>query len=150
MFGRKSRKERLKKQAESSSLIPLSAITGVYVSVVPILDRLLNDDDLRDNIRDLLEALRNIADDVSDEKPADILARLWDDDKLRTHIEAAMDAAQKGNRRIRGKRVREGGSGKWVLLLLGGAAAFLFFSPQTGAEARRLARETFSAITSSG
>ncbi len=150
MFGRKSRKERLREQAESSPLIPLSAIAGVYASARPLLDRLLNDDDLRDNIRDLIEALRDIADDVSDEKPADILARLWDDDKLRKHIEAAAGAAQEGSKRVRGEKVKDGGGGKWMILLLGGAAAFLFLSPQTGPEARRLAKETFGAITSSG
>ncbi|MGH3089687.1 MAG: hypothetical protein ACRDSJ_20570 [Rubrobacteraceae bacterium] len=149
MFGRKSRREKLKEQAEARSLIPLSAIAGVYTSAKPILERLLNDDDLRDNVRDLIEALKDIADDVADEKPQDILARLWDDDKLRKHIEAAAGAAQEGSKRVRGEKVKEGGGGKWMLLLIGGAAAFLFLSPQTGPEARRLARETFSAITSS-
>jgi hypothetical protein len=149
MFGKKSRKERLKEEAAEKSLIPLSAIAGVYAGAKPLLERLLYDDDLRDNIRDLVEAVRDIADDVSDEKPADILMRLWDDDKLRGHIEAATGAAQQGSKRIRGEKVKEGGGGgKWVFILLAGALAFLFFSPQTGPEARRLARETFSAITS--
>lgn len=149
MFGKKSRKERLKEEASSKSLIPLSAIAGVYAGTKPLLERLLYDDDLRDNIRELVEAVRDIADDVSDEKPADVLMRLWDDDKLRKHIEAATGAAQQGSKRIRGEKVREGGGGKWVFILLVGAAAFLFLSPQTGPEARRLARETFSAIASS-
>ncbi|CAN5452166.1 MAG: hypothetical protein M3494_00895 [Actinomycetota bacterium] len=150
MFGRKSRKERLKEEAASKSLIPLSAIAGVYAGAKPILERLLYDDDLRDNIRELVEAIRDITDDVSDEKPADVLMRLWDDDKLRGHIESATGAAQKGSKRIRGEKVKEGGGGKWVFILLAGAAAFLFLSPQTGPEARRLASETISAITSSG
>lgn len=151
MFGRKSRKEKLKEQAESSSLIPLGALAGAYSGAKPLLGRLLYDDDLRDNIRDLLEAVRDITDDISDEKPQDILARLWDDDKLRNRIEAATGAAQQGSKRIRGEKVKEGGGGgKLMFLLLAGAAAFLFFSPQTGPEARRLAQETISAITSSG
>ncbi|MBA2692653.1 MAG: hypothetical protein H0U65_09195 [Rubrobacter sp.] len=150
MFGRKSRKERLKEEAASKSMIPLSAIAGVYAGAKPLLERLLYDDDLRDNIRELVEAVGDIADDVSHEKPADVLMRLWDDDKLRGRIEAATGAAQQGSKRIRGERVKEGGGGgKLFFLLIVGAAAFLFLSPQTGPEARRLAKETFSAIASS-
>lgn len=148
MFGRKSRAERLKEQAESTSFIPTTAIAGVLTGARPIAERLLYDDDLRDNIRTFIEAIREIADEVSDEKPVEIVSKLWDDDKLRSQIEAAAGAAQQGSKRVRGEKVKEsGGSGKLLLLLIVAALGFLFLNPRTGPEARRLVGEAVGAVT---
>jgi hypothetical protein len=148
VFGRKSRAERLKERAGSRGAIPIGSLAAAYAGARPLLERLLYDDDLRDNIRTFIEAAHNILEELSGERPSEVVARLWDDDKLRKQVEAAAGAAQQGSRRLRGERVREGGSGKWLLLLLGAGAAFLFLNPKTGPEARRLAREAYSAVTS--
>jgi hypothetical protein len=149
VFGRKSRTERLKEQANGSRLIPVATLATAYAGAKPVLERLLYDDDLRDNIRIFIESARNILDELSDESPSDIVTRLWDDDKLRKQVEAAAGAAQEGSRRVRGQRVRSGGrGGKLLLLLLVAALGFVFLSPRTGPQARRFASEAYSSLTS--
>ena len=149
MFGRKSRAERLKEQAEGSRLIPVATLATAYAGAKPVIERLLYDDDLRDNLRVFITSARNILDELSDEEPSEIITRLWDDDKLRKQVEAAAEAAQEGSKRVRGERVRSGGGGrKLLLLLLVAAVGFLFFSPRTGPQARQFAREAYGNLTS--
>ncbi len=147
MFGRKSRAERLRAKAQGGSLG--AVLLGAYGGARPLAERLLYDDDLRDNIRTFIEAARKIVDEVSDEDPTEIVTKLWDDGKLRREVEAAVGAAQEGYLRARGQRVRGGGrSGKLLLLLVLGGGAFLFLNPSTGPEARRIAGDIFGALRS--
>ncbi len=150
MFGRKSRTERLREQAGESRLIPVATLAAAYAGAKPVIERLLYDDELRDNIRIFIESARNILDELSDEGPTDIVTRLWDDDKLRKHVEAAAGAAQEGSKRVRGERVRSGGGGggKILLLLLVAAVGFLFLNPRTGPQARKFAKEAYGSLTS--
>ena len=149
MFGRKSRAERLKERADSTSLVPMATLAAAYAGAKPIIERLLYDDDLRDNIRVFIESARNIVDELSDEEPSEIITRLWDDDKLRKQVEAAAGAAQEGSKRVRGEKVRSGGrGGRLLLLLLLAAVGFLFLNPRTGPQARQYAREAYSSISS--
>ena len=149
MFGRKSRVERLRERADSTSLVPMAALAAAYAGARPVLERLLYDDDLRDNIRVFIVSARNILDELSDEEPAEIITRLWDDDKLRKQVEAAAGAAQEGSKRVRGEKVRSGGrGGRLLFLLLLVAVGFLFLNPRTCPQARQYAREAYSAISS--
>ncbi len=151
MFGRKSRAEKLKERAESNSLVPMAALAAAYTGAKPVLERLLYDDDLRDNIRTFIESARAIVDDLSDEGPAEIVTKLWDDDKLRGEVEAAAGAVSQGSRRIRGEKVRmrRGGRGRRLLfLLLIAAVGFLFLHPRTGPQARKFAADTYGSLTS--
>ncbi|MDX6381172.1 MAG: hypothetical protein QOI57_2196 [Rubrobacteraceae bacterium] len=149
MFGRKTRAEKLKKEARNRSLISGVSLAGALSGVRPIAERLLYDDDLRDNIRTLIDAAREIVDEVSDESPADIVTKLWDDPKLRSEVEAVAEAVQEGSKRIQGQRVRSGGRfRKLLLILLLAGGAFLFLSPKTGPEARRIAKDIFGALRS--
>jgi hypothetical protein len=149
VFGRKSRAERLRERADSTSLVPMATLATAYAGAKPIIERLLYDDDLRDNIRVFIESARNILDELSDEEPSEIITRLWDDDKLRKQVEAAAGAAQQGSKRVRGEKVRSGGRGRRLLfLLLLAAVGFLFLNPRTGPQARQYAREAYSSISS--
>ena len=151
MFGRKSRAEKLKEQAESNSLVPMAALAAAYTGAKPVLERLLYDHDLRDNIRTFIESARAIVDDLSDEGPTEIVTKLWDDDKLRGEVEAAAGAVSQGSRRIRGQKVRarRGGRGRRLLfLLLIAAVGFLFLHPRTGPQARKFAADTYGSLTS--
>ena len=149
MFGRESRAEKLKKEARNRSLISGVSLAAAFSGVRPVAERLLYDDDLRDNIRTLIEASRKILDEVSDEEPTEIVTRLWEDPKLRKEIEAAVESVQEGTRRMRGQRVKSGGrGGKLLLLLLMAGGAYLFLSPRTGSEARRIAKDVFGAVSS--
>jgi hypothetical protein len=149
VFGRKSRAERLKEQAEGSRLIPVATLAAAYAGARPVIERLLYDDDLRDNLRVFITSARNILDELSGEEPSEIITKLWDDDKLRKQVEAAAEAAQEGSKRVRGEKVRSGGGGrKLLLLLLVAAVGFLFFSPKTGPQVRKFAMETYGSLTS--
>lgn len=147
MFGRKSRAEMLKEQAKGSSLIPAGTLAAAYAGARPVAERLLYDDDLRDNLRVFIESARTILDELSGEDPSDIVTRLWDDDKLRRQVEAAAGAAQEGTKRVRGQKVRGGGGGgKFLFLLLLAGVGFLFLSPKTGPQARDLVKQAYSSI----
>lgn len=150
MFGRKSRAEKLKEQAESNSLVPMAALGAAYAGVRPVLERLLYDDDLRDNIRTFIESARSIADELSDEDPTEIITKLWNDDKLRGQVEAAAGAVEQGSKRVRGEKVRRRGGrgGRLLLLLLIAAVGFLFLNPRTGPQARKFAKDTYGSLTS--
>ena len=149
MFGRKSRAEKLKEQAASNSLVPMATLATVYAGAKPVIERLLYDDNLRDNIRTFVESARTIVDELSGEDPAEIITRLWDDDKLRSQVEAAAGAASQGSKRVRGQKVRQGGRGRRLLfLLLLAAVGFLFLNPRTGPKARQFARDTYGSLTS--
>ena len=148
MFGSKSRAEKLREQAEDTSLIPMAALSAAYAGARPVAERLLYDDELRDNLRVFIESARTILDELSGEDPSDIVTRLWDDDKLRKQVEAAAGAAQEGTKRVRGQKVRQGGGGrKFFYLLLLAALGFLFFSPQTGTQARNLVKQALGSIS---
>lgn len=151
MFGRKSRAERLKEQAEETRFIPVASVVAAYEGARPVVGRLLYDDDLRDNLRVFIESARNIYNELSGEDATDIVTRLWDDDKLRKQVEAAAMAAQQGSKRVRGEKIKKGGGGsRFLLLLLAAGVAFLFLNPKTGPEARRLVKEAINSATSSG
>ena len=149
MFGRRSRAENLKKEARNKSLGSGLALATAVSGARPVAERLLYDDDLRDNIRTLLEAGRKIINEFSDEDPTDLVSRLWDDPKLRREVEAAVGSAQEGFKRVRGEKVKSdgGGSGK-LLLLLVLAGGFLFLNPRTGPEARRIAGDIIGSLRS--
>jgi hypothetical protein len=127
----------------------MAALGAAYAGARPIIERLLYDDDLRNNIRVFIESARKIIDELSDEEPSDILTRLWDDDKLRKQVEAAAEAAQEGSKRVRGERVRRGGGGRRLLLvLLVAGVGFLFLNPRTGPQARKFAKDAYGSVTS--
>ncbi len=139
----------MREQAEGSRLIPVATLATAYAGAKPVIERLLYDDELRDNIRVFIDSARRILDELSDESPGEIVTRLWDDDKLRKQVEAAAGAAQEGSKRVRGERVRSGGRGGGILLLLLLAAVgFLFLNPRTGPQARRFAKDAYGSLTS--
>ena len=139
----------MREQAQESRLIPVATLATAYAGARPVIERLLYDDDLRDNIRVFIESARSIIDELSGAGPSDIVTKLWDDDKLRKQVEAAAGAAQEGSKRVRGERVRSGGGGSRILLLfLLAAAGFLFLNPRTGPQARRFAKEAYGTLTS--
>ncbi len=150
MFG-KSKAQKLKEEADSRSVIPVAALANYLAEAKPVAERLLYDDELRNNLRTFIEATNKVYGEVSGDSPGKIVARLWDDDKLREQIEAATGAAQEGTRRVRGERVKSSGGGKGrgtLLLLLAAGVGFLFLNPKTGPQARKLAQDAMNALSS--
>lgn len=149
MFGRKSRAEKFKQEVRGNSLVPVATLAAIYGGARPVAERLLYDDDLRDNIRTFIESARRIYDEISGEDLDDIVSKLWDDDKLRSQVEAAAEAVQQGSKRMRGEKVRGGGGGFGTLLLiLAAALGFLFLYPKTGPQARSIAKDIIGTLRS--
>ncbi len=149
MFGRRTRAERkLQREAVKASPFSGAALVGAYEGARPVVERLLYDDDLRDNIRTFIESAGNILDELSGESPTKIIDKLWNNNKLRREVETAVEAAQEGYKRVRGQRVRGGGRGGRLLLLVLGGGAFLFLNPRTGPEARRIAGDVLGSLRS--
>jgi hypothetical protein len=148
LFGRKSRAEKLK-EARDARVVSGATLAAAYDRTRPIAERVLYDDDLRDNIRTFIDSSRKILEELSDEHPTEILDRLWDDNKLRREVEAAVEAAQEAVRRVQGQRVRTGGrSGRILLLLVLAGIGFLFLNPKTGPDARRIAGDVVGSLRS--
>jgi hypothetical protein len=148
-FFRRATAETARRKARGASFIPGATLGAAYGGAKPVVERLLYDDELRDNTRTFIESANNILDELSGESPTKIIDKLWNNNKLRREVETAVEAAQEGAKRIRGQKVRGGGSGKLLLVLaLAGGAGFLFLNPKTGPEARRLAGEAFEALRS--
>ena len=150
LFGRKRRAEKLKEQAESNSLVPMATLAAAYAGARPVLERLLYDDDLRDNIRTFIESARAIATSSPTRTRTEIITKLWNDDKLRDQVEAAAGAASQGSKRVRGEKVRTSGrrGGRLLFLLLLAAVGFLFLNPRTGPQARKFVGDTYGSLTS--
>lgn len=150
----KARAKKLKEEAKKKGKDVTPALSGASVSALlaggrPVAERLLYDDDLRDNIRTFLESAQKILDELSDEKPSQIVSRLWDDDKLRSQVESAAGAVQEGSKRVRGENPDRGGNFGKVFLVISALIAFLMLNPRTGPEARRITRDIYQAVNSS-
>jgi hypothetical protein len=148
----KARAKKLKANAKKKGKDAESALSGASLSALlagsrPVAERLLYDDELRDNIRTFLESAQKILDELSDEKPSKIVARLWDDDKLRTQVESAAEAVQQGSKRVRGQSPKQGGNFGKVFLVISALIAFLMLNPRTGPEARRITKDIYEAVS---
>lgn len=150
----KARAKKLKAEAKNKGKDATPALPGVSISALlagsrPVAERLLYDDDLRDNIRTFLESAQKILDELSGEKPSEVVARLWDDDKLRAQVESAAEAVQAGSKRVRGEDPSRGGHFGKVFLVISALIAFLMLNPRTGPEARRITKDIYRAVSSS-
>jgi hypothetical protein len=149
----KARAKKVKDEAKKRGKNAESALSGASISALlagsrPIAERLLYDDELRENIRTFLESAQKILDELSDEKPSKIVSRLWDDDKLRSQVESAAGAAQEGSKRVRGENPDRGGKFGKVFLVISALIAFLMINPRTGPEARRITKDIYQAVSS--
>jgi hypothetical protein len=129
----------------------MAALSAAFAGTRPVLERLLYDDDLRDNIRTFIESARSILDEISGEDAQEIITRLWNDDKLRGQVEAAAGAASQGSRRVRGEKVRTRSGrrgGRLLFLLIAAAVGFLFLNPRTGPRARKFVGDAYGSLTS--
>ena len=119
-MGAKSRTERAGQAARS-------------VTTNPYVKRILEDEELRDNIRDAFEAAKNAYGRMSNGKgPA---TALMDDRKLQRDLKEAAESLRDASQQLRGKRQRGGfGLGKALLVAIVGAVLVLILSE----DARRM------------
>ncbi len=92
----------------------------------PYVRRLLEDDELRDNIKAAFEAARDAYGRVSNGKgPANALI---DDKKVHRDLHEAAESLRDASRQLRGKKSRSGGIGRWIAAGVVGAILVLVLS----------------------
>lgn len=93
------------------------------------VQRLIEDEELRDNIRSAFEAAKDAYGRMSNGKgPAATANTLIDDKKLHRDLKEAADNLRDATRQIQGKRQRKGGIGRWIAAGVIGAGLVLVFS----------------------
>jgi hypothetical protein len=111
--------------AKSSTV---SKAAGAYTAARshPYVQRLVEDEELRDNLRDAYGAARHAYDRIAKNgKPAQ---RLMDDKKVQRDLRNAADSLREASDQIRGKRRRKGRFGRILLLGVIGAGVTLAVS----------------------
>ena len=92
----------------------------------PYMQRLIEDEELRNNLRDAYGAARHAYDRITKNgKPAQ---RLMDDKKVQKDIRNAADSLREASEQLRGRRKRKGRFGRLVLLGVVGAGVALAVS----------------------
>jgi hypothetical protein len=94
----------------------------------PYLRRLIEDEELRQNIRVAFEAAKNAYQRVSNGRgPANTVV---DDKKFHRDLRTAAESLRDASEQIRGKRRRRGGIGRWLLLAVVAAGLVLVLSEE--------------------
>jgi ferric-dicitrate binding protein FerR (iron transport regulator) len=102
-----------------------SAATAVQTS--PYVQRLLQDEDVRDNVRDALEAARDAFDRLTNGKPPH--KALLEDKKLQKDLQtAAVNLREAGEALREGPKKKKRGLGRKLLILVVGAGVALAVS----------------------
>jgi hypothetical protein len=106
----------------------VSKASGAYNTARshPYVQRLIDDEDLRNNLRDAYGAARHAYDRIAKNgKPAQ---RLMDDKKVQRDLRNAADSLREASDQIRGKRRRKGRLGRLLVLGVIGAGVTLAVS----------------------
>ncbi len=92
----------------------------------PYVQRVVEDEELRNNLRDAYGAARHAYDRITKNgKPAQ---RLMDDKKVQKDLRNAADSLREASDQLRGKRKRKGRFGRLILLGVVGAGVALVVS----------------------
>ena len=108
--------------------------------VKPYVERALNDDQVRESIRNAFFAARDVYDELLGGRgPTAVASRIAIDDEIRDNLRKAVDELRRAADRVRG---RDQHTGRNALLLLTGVVVGVLFNPFTGPTARRWLKET--------
>jgi hypothetical protein len=108
--------------------------------VKPYVERALNDEQVRENIRNAFFAARDVYDELLGGRGASAMAsRIATDEEMRDNLRKAVDELRRAADRVRG---RDEHTARNVLLLLTGVVIGVLFNPFTGPSARRWLKAT--------
>jgi hypothetical protein len=110
----------------SSSRRAKAADSAKSVGSNPYVQRLIEDEELRDNIRAAFDAARDAYARMSNGKAP--VNALIDDKKVHRDLHEAAESIRDASQQLRGKRSRKGGVGRWILAGVIGAGLVLVFS----------------------
>lgn len=110
----------------SSSRRAKAADQAKQVGSNPYVQRLIEDDELRQNIRDAFDAAKDAYARMSNGKGT--ASALIDDKKVHRDIKDAAESIRDASQQIRGKRRSKGGIGRWIAVAVIGAGLVLVLS----------------------
>ena len=113
----------------SSSRRSKAAESAKQVGSNAYVQRLIEDEELRDNIRAAFDAAKDAYGRMSNGKgPSSTADTLIDDKKLHRDLKEAAENLREAGQQLRGKRSRKGGIGRWIAAAVIGAGLVLVFS----------------------
>jgi hypothetical protein len=106
----------------------------VVSSAKPYVERALNDEEIRENLKRAYQAARGLLELAEKKGPARVAKGVVDDKRVQKNLQTAVEELKHAVKRLQGHERRRR-SGK--LLLLVGAGAGVLLNPVTGPRARR-------------
>jgi response regulator RpfG family c-di-GMP phosphodiesterase len=115
-------------------------VAGAAGGVRPYVERALNDDELRENVKKAYASGRSVYDQLAKKRSVSKAAtRLATDQKMQNELRKAVEELREATERMkRGQPKKESHGGRNFLLLLTGAVVGALFNPVTGPALRRL------------
>jgi hypothetical protein len=110
-------------------------VTGAAGSVKPYVDRALNDEKLRDDVKSAFESARKIYDELlAGRGVVPVATRVATDKEIQDELRSAIADLRKAADRVQGK---EEHTGRNTTLLLAGIVLGVLFNPVSGAQTRK-------------
>ena len=113
----------------------------VVSSAKPYVERALNDEEIRENLKKAYEAARGLFELAGKKGPARVAKGVVDDKRVQKNLQTTVEELRHAVSRLQGREHKRR-SGK--LLFLAGAGAAVLLNPVTGPKARRWLKEKLS------
>jgi hypothetical protein len=110
-------------------------VSGAAGNVKPYVQRAVQDEDLRENVKAAFQAARDVYDELLGNRGVTtIAARVATDKEIQERLRDAIDELREASERVQGKKDH---GGRNATLLLAGIALGVLFNPVTGPATRK-------------
>lgn len=118
-------------------------ISDAATSVRPYVKRALEDEELRDSVRDAFQTARDVYQDlVSQGRVSKAAAHAVSDREIQDNLRKTIEELRNASARLQGGSEEKSHQARNTTLLLSGIALGVLFNPVTGPQARAWLRET--------
>ena len=105
-------------------------VSGAASNVKPYVERAVNDEELRDNVKAAFQAARDVYDElIGNRSVTTVATRVATDKDIQDKLKSAVDELRNAADRVQGKKDH---GGRNATLLLAGIALGILFNPVTG------------------